>query len=167
MFFRSIWKQRGNFNSIHAAVPLYRMLQLVVFVSCPFTSKLIRPVGSRIQVIMPSTRTLSFRSIRHHCGNFIPIIAAVHSYRIFQLVIFIGGPFTGARSRRARIQGNMHCFFVRLGTIIAAIPVQFLPPCICTASFSLPSSSTDSPCTDRRPVGTGGVQNVQNIVPSA
>jgi hypothetical protein len=109
LFFRSIWDKRGNFIPILAAVPLYRIFQLAVFFSCPFTSTRKCLVDARIQGIMPSTRALCSGSTRHQCGNFNPILAAVYSNRIFQPVVFVGCPFAGTPRRRvdARMQDIM------------------------------------------------------------
>jgi hypothetical protein len=70
-------------------------------------------------------------------------------YPILQLAVFDCCPFTRTSRRRSKdagIQGKFHlsrhCFLVRPGTS-AAIATQSLPPCSCTASFSL-TSSTDA-----------------------
>jgi hypothetical protein len=45
------------------------ILQLAVFVFCPFTSKSIRPVDAGIQDILPSVLTLGSHSTRNQRGN--------------------------------------------------------------------------------------------------
>jgi hypothetical protein len=54
--------QRGNCNPILVTVRLYRLLQLAVFVCCPFTRTFILPVDAGIQDIAPSVATLISRS---------------------------------------------------------------------------------------------------------
>jgi hypothetical protein len=69
---------------------LYRILQLDVFVFCPFTRTSSRPVDAGIQEILPSIITLHFRSTRNQRGNCGPILATVRLYRILQLANAVG-----------------------------------------------------------------------------
>jgi hypothetical protein len=52
-------------------------------------------VDAGIQDIIPSTRKLYFRSTWNHCGNLPPVIATLHPYRIFQLVVFVVSSING------------------------------------------------------------------------
>jgi hypothetical protein len=107
----------------------------------------IRLVNAGIQDIVPSGRTLHFRSTRNQRGNCCPILATMRLYCTLQLAVFICCPLTRTSIRLvdAGIQDLchllQHCIFVRPGTS-AAIAAQFLPPCVCTAAFSLRSSSS-------------------------
>jgi hypothetical protein len=120
----------------------------VVFVDSPCTGSKRRPVDARIQVFMPSIRTLHFRSTRHQCGNFNPILAIVPLYHIFQLlsssVVHLipvrPGVWSILVESTILCHRLVHCTFVRPGTS-TAISIQFLPPCLCTTSFRRLSSS--------------------------
>jgi hypothetical protein len=107
--FRSTWNKSGNCDPIPATVRLYRVLQLAVFIFCPFTRTSRRQSDAGSQGIMPSLATLYFRSTRNQCGNCSPILATVRLYRILQLTVFYWCPFTRTfiRSADAGIQGMM------------------------------------------------------------
>jgi hypothetical protein len=92
--FRSTRNQRSNCSPIIATVRMYCILQLAVFVFCPFTLVSIHPVNAGIQDIVPSIITLFFRSTWNHRCNYTPIIATVRWYCIFQLDIFAFCSFT-------------------------------------------------------------------------
>jgi hypothetical protein len=108
LIFRSTWYQCGNCTPILVTVHLYRILQLAVFVFCSFTRTSRRPVDARIQALMPSAITLTFRSTRNQRGNCTPILATVRLYRILQLTVFFWCPFTctSIRSADAEVQGK-------------------------------------------------------------
>jgi hypothetical protein len=110
---RSTRNQCGNYGPILATVPLYRILQFVVFVWCPFTRTFIRPVDAGIQGIMPSLKTLISRSTRHQRGNYDPVLVTVRLYRILQLAIFVFCPFTRVLTCPvdAGIQGSLPSVF--------------------------------------------------------
>jgi hypothetical protein len=63
-YFRSTRDQRGNYGQTLATVRLYCILQLAVFVCCPWTHPSIRLVDSGMQESTPSIPTLDFRSTR-------------------------------------------------------------------------------------------------------
>jgi hypothetical protein len=98
--FRSTWHERCNCIQILAIVHLYRILQLDVFVGCPFTRTPSRLVDAEIHGFMPHITTLSVRSSLHECGNCIPILAIVNVYRILQLGVFVRRPFTSGTPGR-------------------------------------------------------------------
>jgi hypothetical protein len=96
--FRSTRNQRGNCTPILATVRLYCILQLPVFLFCPFTHTLIHSVDGGIQDTVPSTLTLVCRSTRNQHGNYTPCIATVRFYCIIQLVVFVFCPFSRSSS---------------------------------------------------------------------
>jgi hypothetical protein len=86
---RSTRNQRGNCTPILPTVRLYCILQLAVFVFCPFTRASRRClVDAGIQDMMPSVFTLSLRSIRNQRCNCSPILATVRLYCILQRAVF-------------------------------------------------------------------------------
>jgi hypothetical protein len=87
--YRSTPNQRGNFSPALAAVRLYRILQLDVFVFWPCTRTPRRLVDAGIQDIVPSVFTKKNRSTRNQRGNCSPILATVRLYRILQLDVFV------------------------------------------------------------------------------
>jgi hypothetical protein len=91
---RSTKNQRGNRTPILATVRLYRVLQLAVFVFCPFTRTSIRPVDVRIQDTAPSHIRLMSRSTWDQNGNCGPILGTVSLYCIPQFDVFVFCPFT-------------------------------------------------------------------------
>jgi hypothetical protein len=107
--FRSTRNHRCNYTPILATVRLYSILQLAVFVFCPFTRAFIRPVDAGIQDSMPSATTLCSRSTRNQSSNCAPILATVPLNRILQLAVFVFCPFTRAfiRPVDAGIQDSM------------------------------------------------------------
>jgi hypothetical protein len=66
--FRSTRNQRGNCSPILATVRLYCILQLVVFIFCPYPNTFSRQADVGIQGIMPSVTTLFFCSTRNQRG---------------------------------------------------------------------------------------------------
>jgi hypothetical protein len=104
LFFRSTRNQCGYCTPILATVRLYRILQLAVFYSCPYTITSIRPVDVGIKDIMPSVMTPSFRSTRNQRRNCSPILVTVCLYCIFQLAVFVCCPFTRTPSDDTGIQ---------------------------------------------------------------
>jgi hypothetical protein len=78
--------QRGNCGPILATV---RILQLLIFVYCPFTPTSIRSADDGIQDLLPSVITLTSRSTRDQSGNCRPILATAPLYRILQLDVFV------------------------------------------------------------------------------
>jgi hypothetical protein len=113
LHFRSTRDQYGNFLPIFATVHLYRILQLAVFIFCPFTQTTIRSAGVWIQDILPSIRTLHSRSSRYQRGNCSPILAAVRSYRILQLAVFDCCPFSLPSSASAMRGSKIFCHLSR------------------------------------------------------
>jgi hypothetical protein len=99
LVYRSTWHEASDCIPILAIVQLHRILQLGVFVWCPFTRTRSRLVNTGSQGIIPSRMTLLSRSTRDQRGNCKPILAIVHLYRILQLVVFVWCPFTRTRSR--------------------------------------------------------------------
>jgi hypothetical protein len=99
LFFRSTRDQHGERDPILVTVRLYRMVQLNVFGSRPFTLAPTRPADAGSQGIMPSTLTLISRSTRNPSANCDPILATMRLYRILQLAVFVFCPFTLASSR--------------------------------------------------------------------
>jgi hypothetical protein len=85
LLYRSTRNQRSNRTPILATVQLYSILQLDVFVLCPFTNSSIRPVDAEIQELKPSAMTLLYRSTRNECCNSIPI------YLVLLAVFILGG----------------------------------------------------------------------------
>jgi hypothetical protein len=83
---RSTRNQHGNGTPILATMRLYRLLQLAIFVFCPFTRTFIHPVDAGIQDIVPSLITLYLRSTRNEHGNCGPILATVCLNRIYSLL---------------------------------------------------------------------------------
>jgi hypothetical protein len=69
--------QRCNCTPIIATVRVYRILQLAIFDSCPFTRTYIRPADAGIQDIIPSSTTLFARSTKNKNGNLIPMFPTV------------------------------------------------------------------------------------------
>jgi hypothetical protein len=107
--FRSTRNQHGNCTPILPTVRLYRILQLAVFVFCPFTRTFIREIDAGIQDIVPSSITLLFRSTGNQRGNCTPILATVRLYRILQLAVFVFCQFTRTSTHQADLgfQGIM------------------------------------------------------------
>jgi hypothetical protein len=60
LVFHSTRNQSSNCSPIIATVRMYCILQLAVFVFCPFTLVSIHPVNAGIQDIVPSIITLFF-----------------------------------------------------------------------------------------------------------
>jgi hypothetical protein len=120
---------------------------LVSFFFCSFTHTPKRPVDAGLPDIAPSVLAFPFYSTRKQRGNCISILATVRVYYILQLHVFVCCPFTGKSPRmfdfgiKTSCHLLRHCFCVRSG-ISAAIAPQLLPPCVCTASFSLMSTSS-------------------------
>jgi hypothetical protein len=88
---------------------LYRILQLEVFVFCPWTRTSSRQGDAGIQDLVPSLITLTFRSTRNQRGNCDPILVTVRLYRFLQLEVFVLCPFTRTSIRLvdAVLQGTM------------------------------------------------------------
>jgi hypothetical protein len=85
---RSTRNQCGSFGPILAIVRLYCILQLAVFVFCPFTLASTRPVDAVLQDAMPPATTLYFRPIWNQRDNCLPILATDRLYCILQLAVF-------------------------------------------------------------------------------
>jgi hypothetical protein len=94
LYFRSTRNQRGNCSPILAIVIRYCILQLAVFIWCPFTHTCVRLVALGMQGIVPSTPTLFCRSTLSQLRNGSPTFALVLLYCIRQLAVFILCPFT-------------------------------------------------------------------------
>jgi ribosomal protein L34E len=109
LMFRSTRNQCGDCGPILATVRLYRILQLDVFLFCPFARTTICPVEARIQDILPSIQTLFCRSTRNQCGDCGKILATVRLYCILQLDVFVFCPSTrkSIRPVDARFQDIM------------------------------------------------------------
>jgi hypothetical protein len=122
LFCRSTRNQRANCNPIFpgvATVHLYRILQLNVFVLCPYARRYRGPVVAGFQGTLPSTRTLSFSSTRNQRGDCGPILASVQLHRVPQLAVFIFCPWhtrTSSRQRVIGIQGNIMPFLLTLNS---------------------------------------------------
>jgi hypothetical protein len=147
LYFRSTRNQQGNCLPILVTLRWYRILQLLVFVCCPFTRACRRPVDARFQVLMPSVATRCFCSTWDQLGNCLPILVTLRYYRILQLLVFVCCPFSRTCRPVDAMLGSkesshlsQHWIFVRPGTS-AAIVSQFLPPCTRTASFNILSMS--------------------------
>jgi hypothetical protein len=141
---RSTRNQRGNCGLILAAVHLYRILQLTVFNRCPFTLASTCSVDVGMQDIMPSMTTLYFRSTRNQRGNYDPIFATVCLYRILQLDIFNCCPLTLAYICQVDvgIQGIVPSALTLTSRSTRNQRSNCGPPCICTESSTLMSSSS-------------------------
>jgi hypothetical protein len=114
--------------------------QLAVFDCCLITRASTLSAGTGIQDITPSLITLTFRSTQNQRCNCDPILVTVRLHRILQLDVFVYCPSTRTCHRRVDVRDQdimpyLHCNFVRPGTSVT-IAIQFLPPCVCTASFS-------------------------------
>jgi hypothetical protein len=128
-------------------VHLYRLLQLDVFVCCPFTRASTRSADAGVQDIIPSFITLLFirpGTSAAIAAQSLPPCICTESFSL------LSSSFVHLPARA--VDGSMlffkmlchlvqHSFCVRPGTS-AAILSQFLPPCICTDSLSLLSSTT-------------------------
>jgi hypothetical protein len=126
LFFRSTWIQRGNYTPILVTVRLYCILQLAVFVFCPWTSTCNRPVDAGTKDIVPSATTLT---------------ATVTSLLLSITAEWKGELYCGLTLALDYAPRLTICY----DTVFAfdpAIATQFLPPCVCAASFSLLSSSS-------------------------
>jgi hypothetical protein len=84
LFARSTWNKCGNSDPIILTARQYHIVQLAVFVFCPFTLASSRSADARIQ-FLPSMTTLCFRSTRSEQGNRDPILVTLRFYRILQL----------------------------------------------------------------------------------
>jgi hypothetical protein len=93
-FLRSTRDQRGNCDPVIVTARFHCILQLAVFVFCPFTRTSSAQGDAWIQGIMSSAPTLFFRSTWNEHGNCGPILVTVHLYRILQLAVFVFYPCT-------------------------------------------------------------------------
>jgi hypothetical protein len=100
----------------------------------------IRQVDAGIRGIIPSRATLFFSFDLEQRGYRLPILATVRVYRILQLAVFDYCPFTRTPTRLVEVV--IHDIIPSGTTRSAAMAPQFLSPCVCTASFSLLSSSS-------------------------
>jgi hypothetical protein len=100
------------------------------------------PVDVGIQDILPPLTTPTSCSTWNQRGNCGPILYTVHLDRILQVVHL---PIRPAVKVMLGFKASCHllryCCCVRPGTS-AAIAPQFLPSCVCTAAFSMLSSSS-------------------------
>jgi hypothetical protein len=90
---RSTRDQLGNCNPILATVPLYRILQLVIFECCPALAST-RSVDVGIQDNAPSVTALFMCYTRNQRGNCIPTLVTVSLYCILQRTVFFCCPAT-------------------------------------------------------------------------
>jgi hypothetical protein len=146
--YRSTPNQRGNFSPALAAVRLYRILQLDVFVFWPCTRTPRRLVDAGIQDIVPSVFTKKIArpgTSEAIAAQFLPPCVCTASYSLMSSSsdhVPIRPAVRAMLGFKASFHLSRRCFSVRPGTS-AAIAAQFLPPCVCTASFSWLSSSSD------------------------
>jgi hypothetical protein len=146
--FRWTRDQCDDFIPFLATVHLYRILQLAVFLFCPFTPTFSHLVDAEIQGILPSAPTLFFVRPGTSAATSSQLLPPCVCTEFFRLMssFFIHVPLHPF-ALRTMLGSNTsfhlfrHCFCVRPGTI-AAILFQFLPPCVCTEFFSLLSSSS-------------------------
>jgi hypothetical protein len=137
---------RCNCDPMLAKVRLHCILQLAVFIFCPLTGTPSRPINARIQGMLPSATTLYFRSTRTSAviaAQSLPPCICTESFSLSSSssVHLPARPAVKAMlGFKASYHLFQHCFFVRPGTR-SEMFFQFLPPCICTASFSLLSST--------------------------
>jgi hypothetical protein len=144
---RSTRNQHGDCGPILATVRLYRILQFAVFVFSSFFPTPTRSVVATIQDILPSASTLFFvrpGTSAATAPRSLPPSVCTESFNLLSSTDVhsplrpLARPTLGSRTSCHLF---LHCIFVRPGTS-AATAVQSLPPCVCSASFSLLSSST-------------------------
>jgi hypothetical protein len=168
--FRSTLNQLGNCTPILATSRLCCILQLAVFDYCPFTRASSHQGDAGVLDFIPSALTLTSRSTRDQRGDCDPIcyvrftalpLAGIRSCMFsfassFLLSSDLSPAYPSCRDlhlrgdlhqqqqhedllQQCRVKKARYCILVRPGTSVA-IARQFLPPCVCTASFSLLTS---------------------------